>query len=107
VRDVRAQCLEAAAGEQLPLQLPADVGAVRKARSDRDLAVPCHDRGDESTEARQVGGQVDVQVGDDIRVARELRGVEGQPSALLAKEHGLESPRENESRSSSEFSPRR
>ena len=102
-RDVRSDRLEAAPGvgepdaerganqaavDQVALEAAPDSGVVREPRADGELAVARQHRRDERQEALQLRGEVDVNGGDDVRVAREPRRSQRDASSL-PRGHGF------------------
>src|SRR5207245_4658535 len=74
-----------AARNHLALEPARDTRTGRQAASDRDVAVPRNERGDKGEECIEVGGEIDIHVGHDRRVAPEP-GMTNRPAAsLLAK----------------------
>ena len=71
--------------DDLPAR-PADhAGTTGEARADGDVAVAGNQRGDEGQQRVEVGGEVDIHVGDDLGVALLPRGAEREPPPLAVE----------------------
>ena len=78
------------AGDQLALRPAYDGGAARQAAADRQVAVAGHQRRDQRQEGVQVGGQVDVHVGDDVGGAGAPDVPQRPPTPLAVQVDGLD-----------------
>jgi hypothetical protein len=75
------------ARDELTLRAADHARAARKAGSDGEIAVPGEQRRDERQERRQLRREVDVHVGEHLRVARAPDGVECAPPPLHIEAH--------------------
>ena len=78
-----AQDAVVAARDELALRAAHDPRAVREARADREVRVAGHQRRDQRQQPAQVGREVDVHVGHDLRRAGRPGRAQRAPAALL------------------------
>ena len=78
-----AQEAVVATRDELALRAAHDPRAVGEAGADREIAVAGHQRRDQRQQPAQVGREVDVHVGDDLRRARRPGGAQRAAAALL------------------------
>ncbi len=68
----------------------SDDGSGTQARTDGHVRVARHERRDEREQARQPCREIDVRVGDDVRVRAHPGGPQGAPSSLLRNVEDLD-----------------
>ena len=82
-----AQQQVVAAGDELPLRPAHHPRAAREPAADREVGVPGQQRRDQRQQRGQVGGQVDVHVGEHRRVGGGPDGAQRAAAALLGQVH--------------------